>query len=390
MIKTAITQRLAGTGGAKWEVHFKGRALAEAGADVIELSIGEPDVPPPEELLQAATDAMWQGRTKYAPGEGELGLREALAERYTKSTGRAIHRDHVLCFPGTQTSLYIVMMGVAETGCEVLVGDPMYATYEGVIRASGAEVVPVPLRPENGFRMNAEDLAAKVTDKTTAILLTTPHNPSGAILTTEDIKAIGRVAIDNDLWIVSDEVYEDFVYEAGTFSSPLAMPELADRVIVVSSISKSHAAPGFRSGWSIGPVEFNEALLALSETMLFGNQPFIADMTEKAIREGSSVVEGMRTRFEARASRLQSRLESGGALKVHKPEAGMFALIDVSSTGMTAHQYALHLLEHAQVVVMPGSSFGESLNDWVRVALTVDDERFDTACDRIVAHANGL
>jgi len=390
MKKTAITQRLAGSGGAKWEVHFEGRKLAEAGEDIIELSIGEPDVPPPEELLQAAADAMWKGRTQYAAGEGEIGLRDALAERYTKSTGQPIGRDNILCFPGTQTSLYVVMMGVAETGCDVLVGDPMYATYEGVIRASGAEVVPVPLRPENNFRMSAEDLAARVTDKTSAILLTTPHNPSGAILTSEDINAIGKVAIEHDLWIVSDEVYEDFVYEAGTFNSPLASAELADRVIVVSSISKSHAAPGFRSGWSVGPVEFNNDLLALSETMLFGNQPFIADMTEKAIRDGSSVVEGMRTRFEARASRLKSQLETASSLTVHKPEAGMFALINVSSTGMQARDYALHLLENTGVVLMPGSSFGNSLNNWVRVALTVDDKRFDEACERIVKHANSL
>jgi len=233
-------------------------------------------------------------------------------------------------------------------------------------------------------------LAACVTDKTSAILLTTPHNPSGAILTNEDINAIGKVAIEHDLWIVSDEVYEDFVYQAGTFNSPLANPELADRVIVVSSISKSHAAPGFRSGWSVGPVEFNNDLLALSETMLFGSQPFIADMTEKAIRDGSSVVEGMRTRFEARAIRLKSQLESASALTVHKPEAGMFALINVSTSGMNARDYSLHLLKNAGVALMPGSSFGDSLNDWVRVALTVDDKRFDEACERIIQHANSL
>ena len=390
MLKTAITQRLAGSGGAKWEVHFKGRELAETGRDVIELSIGEPDVGPPEALIQAAADAMWQGRTKYAAGEGETGLREALAMRYTRSTGRSISPDHILCFPGTQTALYVVMMGVAEAGCEVLVGDPMYATYEGVIRASGAELAPVPLRPENNFRLNAADLAANITDKTSAILLTTPHNPSGSILTPDDIKAIGELAIEHDLWIVSDEVYEDFVFDGASFSSPLSVPELADRVIVVSSISKSHAAPGFRSGWSVGPVDFNNALLSLSETMLFGNQPFIADMTEKAIREGSSVVEGMRTRFEARAARLQTYLSKHSALTVHKPEAGMFALINISTTGMNAHDYALHLLEHAGVVVMPGSSFGDSLNGWVRVALTVDDERFDEACRRMVEHANSL
>ena len=171
---------------------------------------------------------------------------------------------------------------------------------------------------------------------------------------------------------------------------PLSRPELADRVIVVSSISKSHAAPGFRSGWCVGPASFIKALLPLSETMLFGNQPFIADMTEKAIREGSACAAGMRQRYAARAQRLSKRLSDETNLVVSKPKAGMFAMINVAATGMNGDTYAHHLLEHGNVAVMPGTSFGETVNDWVRVALTVDDTAFNAACDRIVAHANQL
>ena len=127
---------------------------------MIELTIGEPDVPTPPTLIDAAAAAMQAGRTGYSNGRGEPGLRSALAERYTHRTGRAISADQVMCFPGTQTALFTVLMGLAEPGCEVLVGDPMYATYEGVIRASGADMVPVPLRPENGFRLAADDIAA--------------------------------------------------------------------------------------------------------------------------------------------------------------------------------------------------------------------------------------
>ncbi|MDT8329175.1 MAG: pyridoxal phosphate-dependent aminotransferase, partial [Roseovarius sp.] len=289
--------------------------------------------------------------------------------------------------PGTQTALYAVLMAVAEAGSEVLVGDPMYATYEGVIRASGADMVAVPLRPENGFRMAAADVASRITPRTRAILLTTPHNPTGAILRPEDIAAIGRLAIEHDLWIISDEVYEELVFEGATFVSPLAEPDLAERVVAVSSISKSHAAPGFRSGWCVGPLEFTEALLSLSETMLFGNQPFIADMTEAAVRAGSDVAPGMRARFAARADLLARRLGVETGLYVHRPEAGMFAMINTQSTGLSGHDYALDLLEKTGVAVMPGTSFGETLNDWVRVALTVDDAPFDAAIDRIVAHA---
>lgn len=383
---TAVTKRLAGLGGGKWEVHLKARQLAESGADVVEMTIGEPDVQTPEELIATAIQAMQAGRTGYSDGRGEAGLRAALAETYSASRGRAFSADNILCFPGTQTALYAVLQGVAEAGDEVLVGDPMYATYEGVVRASGADMVPVPLRPEAGFRIQASDIAARLTPRSRAILLTTPHNPTGAILTARDLQEIGQLALQHDLWIISDEVYEHLIFEGSDFVSPLSDPALADRVIAVSSISKSHAAPGFRSGWCVGPADFCTALLPVSETMLFGNQPFIADMTEKAIRDGSPVAAGMAARFAARADLLAQRLHTETALRVHRPEAGMFALIDVSATGMDGEAYAWDLLDHG-VAVMPGSAFGDGLRDWVRVALTIDDADFTTALDRITAHA---
>jgi arginine:pyruvate transaminase len=385
---SSINERLAGLGGAKWEVHARAKEMARAGREVIRLTIGEPDVPTPERLKDAAYAAMKAGRTGYSDGRGEPGLRAALAEKYSKNRGRVFHPDQVMCFPGTQTALYAVMMAVAEAGAEVLVGDPMYATYEGVIRATGAAMVPVPLRPENGFRMAAVDVAPLITPRTRAILLTTPHNPTGAILTRADIAALGRLAVEHDLWIISDEVYEDLVFEGSVFVSPLSDPDLAERVVAVSSISKSHAAPGFRSGWCVGSLEFTANLLALSETMLFGNQPFIADMTEQAVREGSDVAGGMRQRFAARADLLAARLERETALRVHRPEAGMFAMVDIAATGLDGESYAFDLLEKTGVAVMPGASFGKTLDTWVRLALTVEDAPFAQAIDRIVAHAN--
>ncbi len=387
MKTTAVTERLAGLGGAKWGVHLKARELIKAGADIVEMTIGEPDVPVPDSLIEATVTSLRAARTGYSNGRGETGLLDALAERYSATRGREFGPENFLCFPGTQTSLFAVMAGVAEAGDEVLVGDPMYATYEGVVRSSGAEMVPVPLRPEHGFRMQADDIADRLTPRSRAILLTTPHNPTGAILTASEIAAIGQLAKKHDLWIISDEVYEELVFEGAEFVSPLADPKLADRVIGVSSISKSHAAPGYRSGWCVGPAAFCEALLPFSETMLFGNQPFIADMTELAIREGSDVAPGMIERFSRRANLLADRLEAETELTVHRPEAGMFALINVTATGLEGETYAWDLLQSG-VAVMPGSAFGDGLKDWVRVALTISDAEFATAVTRIIDHAN--
>lgn len=387
----AVTDRLVGLGGAKWELHLRAREKVAAGDDVIELTIGEPDVPVPDALVGEAVRSIQEGRTKYAHGQGEPGLRAALAVHYTKRTGRAIEPSDVLSLPGTQTALYTALMGVAEPGDEVLVGDPMYATYEAVIRSTGADLIPVPLHSAHGFRIQASDIADRITPKTTALLLTTPHNPTGAILTPDDLRDICALAKRHDFWIISDEVYAEMVFEGEEFHSPFDMDDYKDRVIVVSSISKSHAAPGFRSGWCVGSTEFIEKILPLSEAMLFGNQPFIADMTAKAVRDGSPVAKGMCERFAARAKRLRVALDgNASSLEVNLPQAGMFALIKTSGTGLPGEEFAQRLLDEKSVAVMPGTSFGESLKDWVRVALTVPDDRFDEAVGRIADLAEAM
>ncbi len=376
--------RLTPDGPDNWAVYQRAKERIADGHDVIEMAIGEPDVPPPTDLTNAAIDAIHAGRTNYASGRGEIALRTALADRYSRRTGRTIGAEQVLCFPGTQTALYAAIRAVAGDGDEILIGDPMYATYEPVARAAGATVTPVPLRPERGFRIDAHDLADRVTSDTTAMLLNTPHNPTGAVLDRADIEAIGAVADRHDLWIVVDEVYEELVYDGRSFASPFDDPAIADRVIVLNSISKSHAAPGFRSGWCVASADFCNRSLPLSEAMLFGNQPFIADATALAVAAPSPVAAGMCERFAARARRLQARLHGETSLIVHAPGAGMFALVDVSSTGMDGATFANALLDEANVAVMPGSSFGTSIENWIRVALTRPDDQFDEGTRRLV------
>lgn len=386
----SVTDRLSGLAGAKWALHARARAMKAAGEEIIELTIGEPDVPTPARLMETAARSMASGRTGYSNGQGEPGVLAALAARYTIRRGREITRNQIMCLPGTQTVLYAVLRALAETGDEVLIGDPMYATYEGLIAQTGAQAVPVPLRPEHGFRMQVADVAARITPRSRVLFLNTPHNPTGAVLRSSDIRALGDLAKAHDLWIVSDEVYEDLVFPNVPFSSPLDLPELADRVVVASSISKSHAAPGFRSGWCVGPDDFCARLLPLSETMLFGSQPFIADLTELAVSEPSSVADGMIERFSRRASLIARALDGVGGLRVHLPEAGMFALIDIRATGLSGEEFASSLLNHQKVAVMPGESFGAGLAGWLRLSLTQPDDLTTEAANRIAAHAASI
>ncbi|MEE9322566.1 MAG: pyridoxal phosphate-dependent aminotransferase [Granulosicoccus sp.] len=386
----AVSSRLASLGGEKWRMHALAMQMQQSGREIINLTIGEPDVPTPPALVEAAADAMRSGRTGYSDGRGEQALLDALARRYSHSSGRQIGRENILCFPGTQTALYTTLMGIAETGDEVLVGDPMYATYAGVVAASGATLITVPLKADNGFRLSVTDVASRITGNSRAILINTPHNPTGAILSSGDIRELGDLAIQHDLWIIVDEVYEELVFADARFISPLAFKEYSDRVIAVSSISKSHAAPGFRSGWCIGPAEFCSRVLPMSETMLFGNQPFIADMTVQAISNRSDVAAGMCRRFSKRAKLIATALDGVSGLRVNHPQAGMFVLVNIASTYLSGDDFAMSLLKTMGVAVMPGSSFGESLNDWVRMTLTVDDEQIHEATRRIAEHAEAL
>lgn len=379
----SITDRLYDLGGDKWAVHNAARDRLAQGEDIIELTIGEPDIPTDPALVEACVESMRAGRTRYSNGRGEGNLIEALIEAYAPRMPE-ICADNVLCFPGTQTALFAVMQALVETGDGVLIGDPYYATYEGVVSATGAHVQPVPLDMAHGFVLQPEALAAAITPQSRVLLLNTPHNPTGAVIDRKTIDALGALCIEHDLWIVCDEVYEELIFD-GVFASPLENPDLRARTIVVSSISKSYAATGFRSGWSIGPAELSRRLLPISETMLFGNQPFIADMTEAALRGSFDTAARMRTSFGRRAHLVHDALAPVKGVSAILPQGGMFIMIDVGGTGMDGETFAWRLLEDQGVAVMPGNSFGTTATSLIRVALTVPDDVLASAMDRLSA-----
>ncbi|WP_029617893.1 pyridoxal phosphate-dependent aminotransferase [Pseudorhizobium marinum] len=385
----SITDRLADLGSGRWAVHSEARRMKSAGEEIIELTIGEPDVAPDKALLDEAARAMYAGRTRYSNGRGEPSVLKTLVDKYSRRRAD-VTAENFLCFPGTQTALFTVMAGLVETGDGVLVGDPLYATYEGVIASTGAHPVFVPLRPENRFHMQAEDLERAITPECRVVMLNTPHNPTGAVLTADEIRAIGEVCRKHDLWILCDEVYEQLVFDTVEFASPFDMPELAERTIVVSSISKSHAAPGFRSGWAAGPAEFCARLLPVSETMLFGVQPFIADMTAMALSQDFQMAPTMRENFSRRALIAEKALAGTNLVKPMLPEGGMFILIDVSATGLSGTDFAWELLRQEKVAVMPGASFGAEAAGFLRISLTVPDEVLVTAMQRIASLAARL
>lgn len=384
----AITTRLAAAGSDKWAVHLRAVDLKAQGQPIVVASIGEPEIPASPVLTQTCIDALQQGRVGYSSGQGEAGLLQVLADRYSTRRNMAVSTDNIMTVPGTQTALYVAMTGLLDPGDQVLVGDPYYVTYDDVIRAPGGQVVPVPLRPEDGFCLQAEALRAAVTPQCKAILLTTPHNPTGAVLSAQQIRAIGDVAKEHDLWIISDEVYEDLVFD-GEFASPLDFEDLRERTVVVSSISKSFAAPGFRSGWIVAPQEFVRRVLPLSETMLFGNQPFIADATQAALQAENPVAAQMRDSYQRRARMLQTGLSTCPQVDVLMPKAGMFVMLDIRGTGLSGEDFAWKLLDQEQVSVLPGEAFGAGGAGFVRVSLTLHDSEVERVAEAITHMLQG-
>jgi arginine:pyruvate transaminase len=379
-----VTDRLNGLGSEKWAVHLEGKRRAALGEPVIFLSIGEPDAAPPAAILAEAGRQMMAGRLRYAEGRGEDNTRRALARRYTRQTGRAIGEDQFIYLPGTQTALYAAMKATVDEGDEVLLADPYYATYEGVIAAAGGVPVPVRVDPDHGFHLKAEELEKAITPRARVLLLNTPSNPTGAVFTRAEIERIGKLCEKHDLWIISDEVYATLTYGNTVFASPFDSPELEKRTVVVSSISKSHALPGLRCGWIAASAAFCDRCAPITETMLFGSQQFLEDALAFALDNHFEELDAMKHNYEKRARALVKALEGAKSVSARMPEGGMFVMVDVRKTGLSGEDFARRLLLEENVVTMPGESFGQGGAGHLRVALTVGVDEITEASKRIV------
>jgi arginine:pyruvate transaminase len=385
-----ITDRLSGLGSEKWQVHVEGRRRAERGEPTIFLSIGEPDTLPPTLVMDKVNEAMRAGRTRYAHGQGEPGLRQALSKLYTQRTGRNVTPEQFIYTSGTQTGLFTAMMTIVEEGDEVLMADPYYATYEAVIAAAGGIPVPILADPDHGFHLKASQLEKAITPKSKALLLNTPSNPTGAVLSREEVRAIGDVCKAHDLWIISDEVYADMTYGNTVFASPFDAADLEERTVVVSSLSKSHAMPGFRSGWIAASANYCARAMPFCETMMFGAQPFLQDAAAFALENHFPEVDAQKQTYERRARALIDGLSRAKAISARMPEGGMFVMVDVRKTGLSGDAFARRLLAEEGVVTMPGESFGSGGAGHIRVALTVNEGQIKEASRRMVKVAERL
>ncbi|MHC8319971.1 aminotransferase class I/II-fold pyridoxal phosphate-dependent enzyme [Pseudomonas sp. GB2N2] len=377
-----FVERISGDGVAAWDIHNAAYEAKRRGEDVIILSVGDPDFPTPDFITDAAIHALREGDTHYTEIAGRHALREAIAERYGKLFNREVQASNVIIVAGAQNALFTTSMCLLNTGDEVIALDPMYVTYEATLKASGATLVRVPCSADSGFRLDAAVLAKAITPRTRAIFFSNPNNPTGVVLTREELQSIADLAIAHDLWVVVDEVYESLAFDREHLSLA-ALPGMAERCVVIGSLSKSHAMTGWRTGWIVA----DQALVAHAETlvlsMLYGLPGFVMEAALKAVQAHDEVTHGMREIYRHRRDLVVSGLANCPGISVLNPDAGMFVLIDVRETGLTSIEFAWRLLREARVSVLDAAAFGEPAQGFVRLSFTLGEERLAQACQRI-------
>jgi arginine:pyruvate transaminase len=377
---SALVERIAGDGADAWRVHYAARAAQERGEDVILLSVGDPDLDTPAPVLERAIECLRAGDTHYTPATGRENLREAIALRHRIRTGQPAQADNVIFLAGAQNALFTTALCVAGAGDEVIALEPLYPTYPATLEASGAKLVRVAAPAANGFRVDLAALEAAITPRSRALFFATPNNPSGVILSAGDLTVIGELARRHSLWVVADEVYAGLAPGGRVPSLAAALPE---QVVTISSLSKSHAMPGWRAGWLVGPPPLVKHAHNLAMCMLYGLPGFIQEAAVAALDVAESAEARMRDYCAVRLRRLLAGLQGVRGLHCSVPDAGMFMLLDVQSTGLSGYDFMNELFRCERVSVLDGGAFGKGTSGFVRVCFATDEAALDEAVARI-------
>ena len=386
---SSLVDRLDAPGGAAWHIHHEARLAQARGEDVILLSVGDPDFDTPAPVVERAVEALRAGDTHYTYIPGRPALRAAVAGVQARRAGVPTVPDNVMTVAGAQNGLFAAMLSLLDPGDEVLVMEPIYATYEATVAATGARVVRVSASPDDGFRPAVSALAGAVTPRTRAILMANPNNPSGVVMTKAELEAVAAVARRHDLWVVADEVYESLVFD-GRHRSIRALPGMAERTPTLGSLSKSHAMTGWRTGWVVGPEALVRHLDRLGLNMLYGQPGFIQEAAIVALADYDATAGIMREAYRARVDVVAEGLAGLPGVTMLRPASGMFALLDVRGTGLGSTDFAWGLYRATGVSLVDAAAFGPATAGFVRLALAAPADRLAEACRRIARHARSL
>jgi aspartate/methionine/tyrosine aminotransferase len=324
---------------------------------------------------------------RYTPAAGRRVLREAIAKKHESRTGQPVGADNAIFLSGAQNALFAASLCVAGPGDEVLALEPLYPSYPATIRASGAQLVRVPAPAGGGFRPDLAALEAAITPRTRALFFATPNNPSGVILSAQELDIIGDLARRHAFWIVADEVYAGLAPDGRVPGLAARLPE---QVVTISSLSKSHSTPGLRAGWLVGPKELVKHAESLSMCMLFGLPGFIQEAALTALQGSNAPELRIRELCSARREFLLKGLAGVPGIRCCVPDAGMFTLIDVRGTGLSGYEFMSGLFKTERVSVLDGGAFGQATSGFVRLCFATDEATLREAMLRIRRYAENL
>jgi len=358
------------------EVAERAFALERSGVPVIHLEIGEPDFPPPAAAVEACTEALAAGRTKYTDSRGIPNLREAIAREHSERTGVEVAADRVLVTSGTSPAMLLVFSYLLDPGEEVILGTPHYPCYPNFIRFCGGEPIFVPTRAEDGYQLRVDDVKAAITPRTRAIVVNSPANPTGAIQARETLVELAGLGIP----LVSDEIYDGLVYDDARVTSALTVSEDA---FVLDGFSKRYAMTGFRLGYAIVPSEAMRPIQVMQQNLFISANHFVQLAGVAALAEGESAVEPMRAAYARRRALLLGGLRDLGFGIPVDPSGAFYIFADARRFGKDSRKLAFEILERAHVGVTPGVDFGAAGEGWLRFCYAASEASIESALERL-------
>ena len=379
-----IAQRMKSLGTeTAFEVLVKARALEAQGKHIIHLEIGEPDFDTPINIRNAAKTALDKGYTHYGPAPGLPELRKTIAEYMSKHRGVQFTPNQVVVTPGGKPIMFFAIMACVDPGDEVIYPNPGFPIYESVINFVGAKAVPLPLEEAKGFRFDIAELRRLITPKTRMLIINTPQNPTGGILTTDDLEQIAGLAVQHDLIVLSDEIYSRIIYDGFTHTSITRFPGMPERTIILDGFSKTYAMTGWRLGFGVMPESLapHVAQLQINATSCTASFSQVAGI--EALAGVQDAVDDMVAEFKRRRDVIVDGLNAIPGIRCHKPLGAFYVFPNITETGKSSRFVAEYLLNEAGVAGLSGTAFGAFGEGYLRFSYANSVENIQIALERI-------
>ena len=365
-----------------FEVLAKAKALETEGRDIIHLQIGEPDFDTPSNIVEAGAQALRDGYTHYGPSAGMPELREAIATEVGRTRGIEVDPDAVVVTSGAKPIMFYTMLALVNEGDEVLYPNPGFPIYESMIKFVGGVPVPIKLLSDRDFEIDVDEVAASITPKTKLIIVNSPNNPCGSVVEKETLRQLADLAIEHDLWVLTDEVYIRLLFE-GEFSSIASFPGMVERSIILDGFSKTYAMTGWRIGYGVMPDELAPHFSKLNTNSVSHTASAIQVAAVEALQGPQEKTYEFRDQFEARRDVFVNGLNEIPGIHCPMPKGAFYAFPNIGGTGMTSRRFADDLLQDYGVASLAGESFGEYGNDCIRFSFANSTENLQRALERI-------